>query len=98
MFHTISAARLLSTGWSRLQSTRRKILGESLPRGVDLDGSEGAMIKLAQAINFKTLILRHNDTSDSFHLDEHMAVCLGPSAWEISEMFEKNSEISKMET
>ena len=57
-----------------VQSTRRQILGESLPRGVDLDGTEGAMTKLAEAINFKALILRHNDTSDPFHLDEHMTV------------------------
>ncbi len=60
-----------------VHTTCRQILGESIPPGIELDGSEGHMIKFAEAISFKALILRHNNTSDPFHLDEHMTVDFG---------------------
>lgn len=60
-----------------VKTTRRKLLGESIPPGITIDGSEGPMIKLAESISLKALILKHNDPSDPFHLDEHTTVCLG---------------------
>ena len=60
-----------------VDSTRRQLLAKSIPVGIELDGSEGAMIQLAGSMSLSRLIARHNDVHDRFHLDEHQPICLG---------------------
>jgi hypothetical protein len=60
-----------------VDATRRELLSKQMPDGIDLDGSEGAMIQFAESISLSRLIARHNDIHDRFHLDEHQPLCLG---------------------
>ena len=60
-----------------MTSASRKLLSESIPPGIDIHGSDGAMIKLAESLGLNALILRHNNPAERFHLDEHQTVCLG---------------------
>ena len=41
------------------------------------DDTEGSMNRLAESKSLATLIARHNDPKDPFHLDEHEPVCVG---------------------
>ncbi len=60
-----------------VDSTRRELLPKNIPVGIEIDGSEGAMIQLAESVSLSRLIARHNDVHDRFHLDEHQPKCLG---------------------
>ncbi len=51
-------------------------MAERVP-GVDLDGSEGSMVQLAESLSLKNFIERHNDPTDAFHMDELQPVCCG---------------------
>jgi hypothetical protein len=45
--------------------------------GIDLDGSEGAMNRLAESLSLVKFLERHNDPNDPFHMSEHQTVCAG---------------------
>ncbi len=45
--------------------------------GIVVDGSNGAMVQLAQSISLARFIKKHNDPTDPYHLDEHQVFCLG---------------------
>lgn len=61
---------------SRLvRKERKEIMHERIPE-VD-DDTEGSMNRLAESMSLATLIARHNDPKDPFHLDEHEPVCVG---------------------
>ena len=62
---------------SSLVRQERTVLAEERSAGVDVDGSYGAMIEFAMQKDFGTKIRRHNDTHDSYHLDEHEVVACG---------------------
>ena len=62
---------------SRLVKNARRQLITDRMSGIDIDGSEGSMIRFAESISLKTLIEKHNDPNDSFHLDEHQPFCSG---------------------
>ena len=40
-------------------------------QGQKIDGSEGAMTKLAKSLSLKTAIERHNDPNDEYHMEAH---------------------------
>ena len=61
----------------RLVSNTRRELMAGRVDGVDIDGSEGSMVQLAESLSLKRFIERHNDRDDPFHLDEHQTVCVG---------------------
>jgi hypothetical protein len=58
-----------------VDKTRRGLMMDSVPCGIQIDGSEGAMIKLAESMSLLNLIERHNNVNDPFHLDEPL--CFG---------------------
>lgn len=60
-----------------MDKTRRGLMMDSVPSGMKIDRSEGAMIKLAESMSLRKLIERHNNVHDPFHLDEHQTLCLG---------------------
>ena len=60
-----------------MDKTRRGLMMNSVPSGIQIDGSEAAMIKMAESMSFRMLIERHNDVNDPFCLDEHQPLCLG---------------------
>ena len=60
-----------------VDATRRELVSKNVPVGIELDGSEGAMIQLAVSMSFSRLIALYNDIHDRFHLDEHQPICLG---------------------
>lgn len=63
---------------SRLTRKEREVvLDEQVPGGIKLDGSEGSMNQLADELSLDKLLARHNDPTDSFHMDAHKVVCLG---------------------
>ena len=59
-----------------VRSERASVMEQSFP-GIKIDGSEGSMNELAESVSFEKLLLRHNDPTDSFHLDAHQVVSLG---------------------
>jgi hypothetical protein len=59
-----------------VRKTRRDVM-ERRVGGIDVDGSEGAMNKLAESLSLVKLLERHNDPDDPFHMDEHQPVCVG---------------------
>ena len=59
-----------------VRSERKAIMAARLP-GHKIDGSEGAMTKLAMSLSLKTAIERHNDPNDDYHMTAHQVVCLG---------------------
>ena len=59
-----------------VRKERKELMAARLP-GHKIDGSEGAMTKLAKAISLKTAIERHNDPDDDYHMDAHQVVCCG---------------------
>ncbi len=48
-------------------------MAERVP-GIDIDGTEGSMIRLADSICLMKLITRHNDPADDFYMDEDQVV------------------------
>ena len=62
---------------SRLVRKERKALMAARVPGLSIDGSEGAMTKLAKSLSLKTAIKRHNDPEDEYHMEAHQVVCLG---------------------
>jgi hypothetical protein len=61
----------------RLVRKERKVLMADRIPGIIVDGSNGAMVKLAQSISLARFIKKHNDPTDQYHLDEHQVFCLG---------------------
>ena len=59
-----------------VRTERASVMEKSFP-GIKIDGSEGSMNELAESVSFEKLLLRHNDPTDSFHLDAHQVVSLG---------------------
>ena len=59
-----------------VSQTRRNIMSDRMD-GVEIDGSEGSMVQLAESLSLKRFIERHNDPDDPFHLDAHQTVCVG---------------------
>jgi hypothetical protein len=59
-----------------VRKERKTLMAERIP-GQMLDDTEGSMTKLAKSLSLKTLIKRHNDPADSYHMDAHQVVCLG---------------------
>ena len=45
--------------------------------GINLDDTEGAMVRLAQSLGLSRHIKRHNNPDDPYHMDEHQTFCLG---------------------
>ena len=43
-----------------VDSARRELLSKNIPVGIELDGSQGAMIQLAESVSLSRLIARHN--------------------------------------
>ena len=56
--------------------TRRDVMSARV-KGINLDGSEGAMNELAESMCIVKLLERHNDPEDPFHMSEHQPLCLG---------------------
>jgi hypothetical protein len=59
-----------------VRKTRAEVMQERV-YCITLDGFEGSMNRLADSIALVTLLARHNDPANSFHMDEHEAVCVG---------------------
>jgi hypothetical protein len=59
-----------------VRKTRRGVMERRIG-GIDLDGSEGAMNKLAESLSLVKLLEKHNDPDDPFHMNEHQPVCVG---------------------
>ena len=57
-----------------VRKVRKALMAERVP-GQKIDGSEGAMTKLAKSLSLKTAIERHNDPE--YHMEAHQVVCLG---------------------
>ena len=62
---------------ARLVRKERKALMAARVPGQKIDGSEGAMTKLAKSLSLKTAIERHNDPADEYHMAAHQVVCCG---------------------
>ena len=45
--------------------------------GVEVDGSYGSLTELCKAIDFRTLVERHNAADNEYHLDMFETVCIG---------------------
>jgi hypothetical protein len=56
---------------------RQEVLSGDLLEGITIDGSNGAMTQVCEALSLPRLIARHNDPHDAFHLDAHQPVCCG---------------------
>jgi hypothetical protein len=61
----------------RVVSVQRRSLALEQTGGVHLEKSSGAMTLLGETMDLMTLILRHNDPADDYHLDLHQMVCIG---------------------
>jgi hypothetical protein len=55
---------------------RAEVMSAHAP-GITLDGSEGSMNTLYGSISLVNLLKRHNDPTDSYHMDGHEVVCDG---------------------
>jgi hypothetical protein len=64
-----AGARLVRTQW-------QEIMEDRVP-GIGIDGTDGCMNRLHESLCLETLIARHNDPDDEFHMDEHQVVCVG---------------------
>ncbi len=62
---------------ARMVRKERKAIMAARVQGQKIDGSEGAMTKLAKSLSLKTAIERHNDPDDEYHMDAHQVVCCG---------------------
>ena len=61
----------------RVVSLQRRALALHNTQGIVLDESNGAMTRLGEKMDLASLIVRHNDPSDEYHLDLHQVVCIG---------------------
>ncbi len=59
-----------------VRNERKEIMAVTVP-GIDINGTEGCMNRLAESIRLIKLIERHNDPADDFHMDEHQVVQVG---------------------
>jgi hypothetical protein len=59
-----------------VRAERQEIMADRLP-GVGINGTEGCMNRLHESLCLETLIARHNDPDDEFHMDEHQVVSVG---------------------
>ena len=74
--HVPTDRRSMEAVARRVRKERKELMAERVP-GQKIDGSEGAMTKLAMALSLKTAIERHNDPNDDYHMDAHQVVCCG---------------------
>ena len=78
--------------------------------GIEVDGSYGSLSQLCRAIDFRTLVARHNEPSDDFHADLFQTVCIGhdidggsnvifialTNIWMLCEILAQHSEDQKL--
>jgi hypothetical protein len=55
---------------------RKELMAARIP-GINLDDTEGAIVRLAQSRSLSRHIKKHNDPADPYHLNEHQTFCLG---------------------
>jgi hypothetical protein len=60
-----------------VRKVRGQVMEERLGPGIDVDGTEGSMNRLAESLSLAAFIKRHNDPEDEFHLEPHQPVCVG---------------------
>ena len=73
----VKADRRSREAVARLVRRERTVIAEERSAGVDVNGSYGSMLEFAQQMDFGAKIRRHNDTSNSYHLDPHEAITCG---------------------
>jgi hypothetical protein len=64
----------------RIVTQQRKQLALQHPESVQLNDCSGPMARLAEILDLKLLIVRHNDPNDDYHVELHKVVCIG-SQW-----------------
>ncbi len=73
----VASDRKSQAAVNRLVRKKRKQLMAARIPGINLDDTEGAMVRLAQSLSLSLHIKRHNDPADSNHINEHQTFCLG---------------------
>jgi hypothetical protein len=62
---------------NRLVRKKRKELMAARIPGINLNDTEGAMVRLAQSLSLSRHIKRYNNPADPYHMNEHPTFCLG---------------------
>jgi hypothetical protein len=73
----VASDRKSQSAVNRLVRKKRKELTAARILGINLDGTEGAMVRLAQSLSLSLHIKRHNNPDEPYHMDEHQTFCLG---------------------
>jgi hypothetical protein len=63
-----------------VRQEQRVVLSGNLLDGITIDGSNGSMTQISEALSglsLPRLIQRNNDPNDAFHLNAHQPVCCG---------------------
>jgi hypothetical protein len=59
-----------------VRKKRKELMAARIP-GINLDGTEGTMVRFAQSLSLNRHIKKHNNPDDPYHMDEHQTFCLG---------------------
>ena len=73
----VASDRKSQAAVNRLVRKKRKELMAARILGINLDDTEGAMVRLAQSLSLSRHIKSHNNPDDPYHMDEHQTFCLG---------------------